>query len=415
MYDFYRRMLFNLVKMWYSILYMVGSLIPELTELGKKGKAKMKKKLVILLAAACAVSMLGGCGTDKKSDKKETKEETSAKDIEYDASDYVTLGAYKGMEVTLDSNYEVTEEDVKNEIESLLVSYPAYEDSDKTTVENGDFVNIDYEGLKDGVAFDGGTAQGTILEIGSGRFIDGFESGLIGANVGDTVSLNLTFPENYQNTEMAGQAVVFHVTVNKIVNKAEMTYDTITDQYVTDNFSSSGYETVQDLKDGVKEQLTQNNESSRESDTQSAILEKLKEVCTVNSLPDGVLDQRVKEYKEQMETALKEMYNMEMEDYLSAINKTQEDFDTEITDYMQQNLEMEMNLTAMGDKEKIGVDEEGYKEYLASAVSSGGYEDEAALMEDYGEAYVKTIYRNNKAMDMIKENAVVTYGDSAAE
>lgn len=375
----------------------------------------MKKKLVILLAAACAVSMLGGCGTDKKSDKKETKEETSAKDIEYDASDYVTLGAYKGMEVTLDSNYEVTEEDVKNEIESLLVSYPAYEDSDKATVENGDFVNIDYEGLKDGVAFDGGTAQGTILEIGSGRFIDGFESGLIGANVGDTVSLNLTFPENYQNTEMAGQAVVFHVTVNKIVNKAEMTYDTITDQYVTDNFSSSGYETVQDLKDGVKEQLTQNNESSRESDTQSAILEKLKEVCTVNSLPDGVLDQRVKEYKEQMETALKEMYNMEMEDYLSAINKTQEDFDTEITDYMQQNLEMEMILTAIADKEKIEVDEEGYKEYLASAVSNGGYEDEDALMEEYGEAYVKAIYRNNKAMDMVKENAVVTYGDSAAE
>lgn len=415
MYDFYRRMLFNLVKMWYSILYMVGSLIPELTELGKKGKAKMKKKLVILLAAACAVSMLGGCGTDKKSDKKETKEETSAKDIEYDASDYVTLGAYKGMEVTLDSNYEVTEEDVKNEIESLLVSYPAYEDSDKTTVENGDFVNIDYEGLKDGVAFDGGTAQGTILEIGSGSFIDGFESGLIGVNVGDTVSLNLTFPENYQNTELAGQAVVFNVTVNKIVNKAEMTYDTITDQYVTDNFSSSGYETVQDLKDGVKEQLTQNNESSRESDTQSAILEKLKEVCTVNSLPDGVLDQRVKEYKEQMETALKEMYNMEMEDYLSAINKTQEDFDTEITDYMQQNLEMEMILTAIADKEKIEVDEEGYKEYLASAVSNGGYEDEDALMEEYGEAYVKAIYRNNKAMDMVKENAVVIYGDSAAE
>ena len=375
----------------------------------------MKKKLVILLAAACAVSMLGGCGTDKKSDKKETKEETSAKDIEYDASDYVTLGAYKGMEVTLDSNYEVTEEDVKNEIESLLVSYPAYEDSDKTTVENGDFVNIDYEGLKDGVAFDGGTAQGTILEIGSGSFIDGFESGLIGVNVGDTVSLNLTFPENYQNTELAGQAVVFNVTVNKIVNKAEMTYDTITDQYVTDNFSSSGYETVQDLKDGVKEQLTQNNESSRESDTQSAILEKLKEVCTVNSLPDGVLDQRVKEYKEQMETALKEMYNMEMEDYLSAINKTQEDFDTEITDYMQQNLEMEMILTAIADKEKIEVDEEGYKEYLASAVSNGGYEDEDALMEEYGEAYVKAIYRNNKAMDMVKENAVVIYGDSAAE
>lgn len=381
----------------------------------------MKKKLVILLVAVCAVSMLGGCGTGKKSDKKETKEteETeenkAAKDIEYNASDYVTLGEYKGMEVKLTSNYEVTEEDVKSKIESLLTSYPAYEDSDKTTVEDGDFVNIDYEGLQDGVAFEGGTAQGTVLEIGSGSFIEGFESGLIGANVGDTVSLNLTFPENYQNTEMAGQAVVFNVTINKIVNKADMTYDTMTDQYVTDNFSSSGYETVQDLKDGVKEQLTQSNESTKESDTQSAVLEKLKEVCTVNSLPDGVLDQRVKEYKEQMEKVLKEKYDMGMEDYLSSINKTQEDFDTEITDYMQQNLEMEMILTAIADKENIEVDEDGYKEYLANVISGGGYEDEDALMEEYGEDYVKTIYRNNKAMDMVRENAVVTYGDSAAE
>lgn len=381
----------------------------------------MKKKLVILLVAVCAVSMLGGCGTGKKSDKKETKEteETeenkAAKDIEYNASDYVTLGEYKGMEVKLTSNYEVTEEDVKSKIESLLTSYPAYEDSDKTTVEDGDFVNIDYEGLQDGVAFEGGTAQGTVLEIGSGSFIEGFESGLIGANVGDTVSLNLTFPEDYRNTEMAGQAVVFNVTINKIVNKTDMTYDTMTDQYVADNFVSSGYETVQELKDGVKEQLTQSNESTKESDTQSAVLEKLKEVCTVNSLPDGVLDQRVKEYKEQMEKALKESYNMEMEDYLSSINKTQEDFDTEITDYMKQNLEMEMILTAIADKENIEVDEDGYKEYLASVISGGGYEDEDALMEEYGEDYVKTIYRNNKAMDMVRENAVVTYGDSAAE
>lgn len=364
----------------------------------------MKKKLVILLAAVGTLSILGGCGSDKKST------------TEYDASDYVTLGDYKGMEVKLDSNYEVTDEDVKNYIETTVFNrYPAYEDLDKSIVENGDFVNIDYEGLKDGVAFDGGTAQGTVLEIGSNTFIDGFESGLIGANVGDTVALNLTFPENYQSTDLAGQAVVFNVTVNKIVNKVDMTYETITDQYVIDNFSSWGYETVQDLKDGIKEQLTQSNESGKEQDTQTAVIEKLQEICTVNSLPDGVLDERVKEYKEEMEKSLKEDYNMGIEEYLTAINQTQEEFDTEITDYMKQNLEMELILTAIADKEKIEVDEEGYKEYINNIISSGNYESEEALMEEYGEDYVKTVYRNNKAMDMIRENAVVTYGDSAAE
>lgn len=373
----------------------------------------MKKRLVIVLAAVCAVSMLGGCGNDKKSDKKTKDNKTT--ETEYNASDYVTLGEYKGMEVTLESNYEVTDEDVKSNIESLLPSYPAYEDSDKTTVENGDFVNIDYEGLKDGEAFDGGTKKGHVLEIGSGGFIDGFESGLIGANVGDTVSLNLTFPENYQNTDLAGQAVVFNVTINKIVNKVDMTYDTLTDQYVADNFSTSGFETVQDLKDGMKEELVSSNESSKETDTQSAVIKKLQEICKVKSLPDGVLDQRVKEYKEKLEKALKESYGMEMKDYLSSMNKTQEDFDTEIVDYMQQNLEMELILTAIAEKEKIEIDEDGYKEYVAGVISDGGYKDEDELMKEYGEDYVKTVYRNNKAMDIIREKAVVAYGEAALE
>lgn len=376
----------------------------------------MKKKLVVLLAAVCAVSMLGGCGSDKKNDKKSDKKESkSTVSIDYNASDYVTLGDYLGMQVALDSNYEVTDDDVKSKIETLIASYPAYEDTDKTTVENGDFVNIDYEGLKDGVAFDGGTAKGTVLEIGSNKFIDGFESGLIGANVGDTVSLNLTFPENYQSTELAGQAVVFNVTINKIVTKQDINYDNITDQYVADNFSGQGYETVQALKDGVKEQLTKSNESTKETDTQSAILEKLQEVCTVNSLPDGVLDQRVKDYKDEMEKTLKDKYNMSVEDYLSSMNETQEQFDTEVNDYMQKNLEVELILTAIADKEGIEVDEDGYKEYINNIISNGNYADENALMDEYGEDYVKNIYRNNKAMDLITEKAVVTYGNTATE
>lgn len=363
----------------------------------------MKKKLVILLTAICAVSMLGACGTKKKEAK------------EYDASDYVKLGEYKGIKVDLESNYEVTDEDVKKNVESLLTSYPSYEDLDKTTVENGDHVNIDFEGLKDGEAFDGGSAKGTVLEIGSNSFIEGFESGLIGANVGDKVSLNLTFPKEYQNADMAGQDVVFNVTINKIVTPKELTYDTLTDEYVVDNFSGRGYENVEDLKNGVKDQLAQSNESTKESDTQNAILEKLKEECKVDSLPEGIVDKRVKEYKKQMETALKESYNMEMKDYLESINTTEKDFNKQTVEYIEKNLELEMILTAIADKENIKADEEGYKEYVANIVSSSGYKDEKALMDEYGEDYVKTIYRNNKALELVRENAVVTYGKSTAK
>ena len=133
----------------------------------------------------------------------------------------------------------VTEEAVNDYIQnSVLPYYPVYTKGDKTTVESGDVVNIDYTGTLNGEAFDGGSDTGYNLEIGSGQFIDGFEDGLIGANVGESRDLNLTFPEDYPSADMAGQAVVFHVTVNGIMNAADATLDTVDDAYVAQNFST---------------------------------------------------------------------------------------------------------------------------------------------------------------------------------
>lgn len=377
----------------------------------------MKKKMMLLLAAVCAVTMLGGCGTDKKNnaDEKnsgdtETESEEKAEEIKYNVDDYVELGEYKGLKITLGS-YDVTEEDVKSNIESMIASYPAYEDTDKDTVEEGDFVNIDYEGLKDGEAFDGGTAQGTILEIGSDSFIDGFEDGLIGVKVGEEVALDLTFPEDYQNTDLAGQAVVFNVTVNKIVNKIEMTYDTLTDDYVASNFAAQGYENVEDFKNGIKAQLESNNETTKNNDTQSAIFEKLAEVCKIKSLPEGLLEQKIDEYMEQFEANLETSYGMTLEDYLSNMNTTEEDFNAQVEQYMKESLENQLILEAIAKKEGIEADEEGFAEYKAGVVADYGYESEDALIEQYGEDYVRDVYINEKALEMITENAVITYGD----
>ena len=365
----------------------------------------MKKKIVILLAAMCAVSLLGGC---KSSEKKESGNESA---IEYDAEDYVTLGEYKGIEVSLSSTYEVTEEDVRSNVEKMIASFPMYEDTDKTTVEDGDLVNIDYEGLKDGVAFDGGTAEDTVLEIGSGSFIDGFESGLIGANVGDQVTLNLTFPEDYKNNpDLAGVPVVFNVTVNKIVTKADMTYDTLTDEYVNSNFSSYGYGTVEELMKGVKSNLQEQNEYDKESDTQEAVIKKLAEVCTVKELPEGLLDERVTEYMAQMKDNIKNTYQMEMEDYYSALGTTEEEFKEQVVDYMQENLESELILQAIAKKEKIDGDDKEFEEYVKGVVEDYGYESEDALIEMYGEDYVRSVFINNKTLEFVTENAKITYG-----
>jgi len=148
----------------------------------------MKKKIALLLSFVLLTGLFTGCG---KGD--------NAKDV----SKYVTLGEYKGVQVTIE------------------------EENLDRPVEVGDTVNIDYVGKKDDVAFEGGTAQGYDLGIGSGSFIDGFEDGLVGVMPGETVDLNLTFPEQYHSEELAGAEVVFTVTVNYIVSDAPKAEDLV--------------------------------------------------------------------------------------------------------------------------------------------------------------------------------------------
>ena len=307
----------------------------------------------------------------------------------------------------------MTDDDVKSNIESMLYNYPDYEDLDKDTVEDGDTVNIDYEGIKDGVAFDGGTAQGAYLEIGSGSFIPGFEEGLVGKKVGEKVKLDLTFPDTYGNKELAGQAVVFNVTINKIVQKIEMTYDKITDEYITKNFAAQGYNNMEELEAGIRTQLEASNESTKATDIQDAIFDKLAEVCTIKGLPDGLLESKVTEYIEQYKSGLKANYGMEMEEYLESIGSTEEEFNQQAEEFMKESLNNQLILEAIAKKEKIDVDEEGYATYKEGIVSDYGYESEDALIEQYGEDYVKNAYLTTKTLEMLTESADITYDKNA--
>ena len=226
----------------------------------------MKNKLLkLLLVSALAVSLVG-CGaknTEESTEQVSTEtvaegeesssDETSAaiyfKDIQVD--DYVTLGEYKGLEV-LQSKQEVTQQDIDNFIHYTLEGYSELQPiTDRDVVENGDTANIDYEGKKDGVAFDGGTAAGQDLVIGSGTFIPGFEEGLVGVKVGETVELNLTFPEEYHSEELAGQSVVFTVTVNSISRHVD---PELTDEFVA-GLGIEGISTVDEFQEYAKKGL----------------------------------------------------------------------------------------------------------------------------------------------------------------
>lgn len=360
-----------------------------------------QKMTAAVLAGVMAVSAAGCADTKDQAGTLRT----------YDVEKYVTLCDYKGMEVIVEGDFSVTDDSVEDYINDMLAYYPSYEDTDKQTVEEGDFVNIDYEGKKDGVAFDGGTAEGYVLEIGSNSFIDGFEDGLIGTNVGDTVDLDLTFPENYQSAELAGAAVVFTVKVNKIVTKQEQDAKSLTDEFVSANMN---YDSVDALWDETEKYLETSNEQKQNVAKRTAVLDTLIANSKV-AVPDGLLEQKVDQYIQQFRTQ-NCTEDVTLEDYLqSNYNMTEASFNETITNEMKENLDDELVLEALVKAEGMTLDEEGFAAYIADAMQSGSYESEDELYADYdsdyedGRSYLEHRYLLTEILTKIADQCQITY------
>ena len=164
-------------------------------------------------------------------------------------------------------------------------------------VAEGDTVNIDYVGKRDGVAFSGGTASGSDLKIGSGSFIPGFEAGLVGAMPGETRDLNLSFPENYKNNpDLAGQAVVFTVTVNFIQPGMEDLKDSVVATFGLDDVSD-----LKELRQFVYDYLDRSVEQEYLYSVQDAIIEKLTKESTISDLPEYYVENYRQIYRDRVE------------------------------------------------------------------------------------------------------------------
>ena len=190
-----------------------------------------------------------------------------------------------------------------------------------------------------------------------------------------------------------------------------MTYDTMTDEFVANNFVNDGYKTVDEMIEGTRKQLESNNETNKQTDTEKEIFKQLHESCTV-TLPDGLLDQRIQEYKDQYVQNIKNSYNMELADYLGSMGMTEEQFNDQVHQYIEESLTNQFILEAIAKKEKIEADEEGYTAYKKDVISDFGFENEDALLEQYGEDYVKNAYISDKTLNYLIENAKITYDSS---
>ena len=361
----------------------------------------MYKKILALALAFALVFSMGACSSSKV--------ETSEKQYDYDLSEYVTVGEYKGIEVERVDPEEVTDEDVQSEITSELESKISWDEVDRPA-ENGDRVNIDYEGKVDGKPFDGGNAEGYDLTLGDGAFIEGFEEGLVGASKGDTKELNLTFPDPYvNNEELSGKAVVFTVKVNSV---SEENVPELNDEYVKS--LKEDYKTVEEYKKAVREDLEEQAEESAKQAMMSTAWQKVMDNSEVIKYPEEEVAKKQKEMKDYYEQYA-ESYGMSWDDFISMTGMTEEQFTEEAKTYAEESVKEEMIMYTIARNENIAVTEGAYEEEAQKYVESLGYESIEALEEAYDKDTIITSILWNEVFEFLLDNAKIVEPGTGAD
>lgn len=361
----------------------------------------MKKITGFLALLLCMAMLMAGC-SGKKADETEADVNAGAETQEiltrgeYNVLDYCTIKEYKGLKFS-EADIKASDEDVKAEVDQLIASSQKLEEIDEDRgVQEGDVVNIDFTGYLEGEAFEGGSGTGTDLEIGGGRFIPGFEDGLVGHKKGEEVSLNLTFPETYQNNEeLAGQDVVFEVKINSIQKYVTPEY---TDKFVAENTS---YDTIKDYEQSIRDEIRENNLSE-------ALANKLLSNASFdNGYPESLKNFYRQTYVNYYNSVLQSTYNMTLDDYLE---KTSRDLDTFLAEELGEDIEQAMKedliITAVAEQEGIRAEGEEYDAFLEEQASMYSM-DKDALIQNYGEEAFRYAYISRQVYQLIYDSVVV--------
>lgn len=375
-----------------------------------KSKTLKKKLLVLSLVGITGLSMLSGCA--HKAGKNAPEVETNILDIaEIDSSKYVVLGDYKNLEVNVLKKSQITDADVESYMEYVASTYSQQKDKPAGSVAAlGDTVNIDFEGKKDGVVFEGGTAKGYDLVLGSGSFIDGFETGVAGMKIGETKDLDLTFPATYHVEDLAGAPVVFTVKLNAIK-------ETVTPE-LNDEFAKSlnieGVTNFQQYKDYTKKMLEDDADKMYEQRLEDAILTSLLENSSIKEIPSWLVDHyRDSRYTQQENYA--QMAGMSIEDYAANYyGMSIDDFSDNLREAAKRDANIILLIKAVADAEGVSTNDVEVDELINKDLERGDFESIQDLYDFTG--YYRVDYEasklKQKVYDVLKNNAIITEVDS---
>ena len=310
----------------------------------------------------------------------------------------VELGQYKDLEIEKEEA-EVTDEEIQEEIDRVRNQHSQLVASDKEIVEDGDFVIIDFEGKKDGEKFPGGSAEEYSLEIGSNTFIPGFEEQLIGAKVGDELELNITFPEDYNAKDLAGEEVVFDVEIKEIKEKQLPELD--------DEFAKevSDYETFEEYKESIKERLQENKKERTEREYENNLIETASGNAQVD-VPEKMVEDELNKMFQNFAQSVSQQ-GMDVQDYLDYMGTDEEGWKEQNKENAEKRTRSNLVLEAIAEEEDIEISEEEIEEQINEIAESNDQDPEQikAFLQMQGQLNgLKDGLKMQKTIEFLKEN-----------
>ena len=371
----------------------------------------MKKRILALLLCTAMVFSICGCGDSNANGTENLQAEG------VDNPTVEKLADYSDFSVVLSGQYEITDELVNYYFTEVLYNAGAgmTKVTDRDTVQEGDIVEVDYTGYLNGEAFEGGStidsegnSNPTLIDVSNNcgvdmssgsptsGYIDGFSAGIIGGKVGETVSSDVTFPEDYGNTELAGQLATFEYVIHAIYT--EVTPETITDEYVAENLSSYDVATVEEFMVFLKEDLAYNY-------TMNYIIEN-----STYDISESYLNYRLEDYQQYFEDNY--CSGTDLETYLSYYGYTVEEMQVQWLEELQTQIKAELIFSELVAKRGLTLDEAAHEAYIKSILAANSYFKEAADIYKYvgaGSASAGEVYLKNQ--DVVRDSMLEEYNN----
>ena len=316
----------------------------------------------------------------------------------------VELGEYTGLTVNKDVK-TVDEADVDAEIKRMQDRNGRLL-TREGAAENGDTVDIDFEGFVDGVAFEGGKAEHYSLVLGSGSFIPGFEEQVVGHKAGEEFEVNVKFPEEYQAEELAGKDATFKIKLHEVQYKELPELD---DDFAKD---VSEYDTLDELKDSIRNNIKTNLDKQAEQKVENDLMDQV--IANMKAdIPDAMVDSRIDELVQDFEYRISQQ-GLKLADYLKYMGMNIEQFRAQFKEQADKQVKMRLAMEAIVAKEGITASDEEFEEEVKRIADA--YKMEADKVKSIVDAAaVKADLAINKAIDFVKEKANVVTAEPKEE